>query len=123
MDTGYSRDYTRSPYGDYSSNESIYFPVKNRDRRYHPKEQVIGVEINGQFKAYPFSELARLSALTKQGKTMVDTIAGEKVRIQFNGEHRTGRVYDVSNQIIQSVIVYWFAWTAFHPETDVFVAR
>lgn len=130
VDTGHNRDYTSSPYGSYASNESIYFPIKNRDRRYHPKEQVIGVEVNGQFKAYPFSELARwsvstkLSVLKKQGKTVADTIAGKKVRIQFNGEHRTGRVYDdASNQIIPSVIVYWFAWTAFHPETDVFLAR
>ncbi len=36
-DTGYSRDYKRSPYGNYSSSGSLYFPVSNLDQTVHIK--------------------------------------------------------------------------------------
>jgi hypothetical protein len=34
------------------------FPTRHTDRRYHPKEWVLGVEVEGAYKAYPFSERA-----------------------------------------------------------------
>ena len=58
-DTGFRRDYGRSPYGDYDQNGDIYFPLSFRSSQYHPKERVIGLEINGNFKAYPFVELSQ----------------------------------------------------------------
>ena len=57
-DIGFRRDYGRSPYGDYDQNGDIYFPMSFRSSQYHPKERVIGIEINGNFKAYPFVELS-----------------------------------------------------------------
>jgi hypothetical protein len=37
-DTGYFRSYGRIPYGSYDENDSLYFPVKNQDLRFHKKE-------------------------------------------------------------------------------------
>ena len=54
-DTGHSRDYTRSPYGNYPANSSIMFPINFDDNRLHAKERVLGVIINGKAKAYRFT--------------------------------------------------------------------
>lgn len=113
---GSSRDYTRDPYAGYASDERLYFSVRSRSARYHPKERVIGVRIDRQFKAYPFVELAR------SGASVNDTLGGRKVRVEFDAAHRTGRIIDDAGREIPSVIAFWFAWYAFHPDTEVFVA-
>ena len=58
QNTGYQRDYSCSPYVGYVDSEQIMFDVSAIDHRFHPKEWVIGVEINGVTKAYPFSRLS-----------------------------------------------------------------
>lgn len=113
-ETGYSRDYSRNPYGGYQFSKSIYFPVSNKDARYHPKEMVIGLEVNGSFRAYPFIELLRVSA------DINERFAGEDVRVHFDAINRTGAVYDSKGDEIPTIISYWFAWIAFHPDTEVF---
>jgi hypothetical protein len=37
-DTGYLRTYSRTPYGSYESEEQLYFPVQNTDKKLHQKE-------------------------------------------------------------------------------------
>jgi hypothetical protein len=115
-DTGYRRDYGRSPYAGYSSSKALYFPLAGLDRRYHPKEQVIGVSLDGQHKAYPFVELARSSG------ELGDRFAGRRLRIQFDPVNRTGRILDGRGEEIPSTIAYWFAWQAFHPHSAVYTA-
>ncbi len=66
--TGYDRNYNLNPYPGYESSSDIYFSVSEKDDRFHPKETVIGLEINGKFKAYPFSELEK-----SEGKSFEDT--------------------------------------------------
>lgn len=112
--TGYRRDYSRDPYAGYENNGKIIFPVKRVDPRYHPKERVIGLEIDGRYKVYPFVELARTPAAVS------DTFAGRSIRIVFDAKHRTGRVVDADGNEIPSIIAYWFAWIAFHPDTEVY---
>ena len=116
-ETGFTRDYARDPYEAYAQNPAIMFPVKGRSARFHPKEQVIGVEVNGKFKAYPFVELSQ-----SRGE-VADTIGGKKVIVRFDPEHRSGAVYDPAGREIPSVIAFWFAWYAFHSNTEVFDAR
>lgn len=60
--TGFGRDYTKSPYASYLKSPQIMFPVTTVSRRYHPKEEVLGVEIGSQFKVYPFIELEKSPA-------------------------------------------------------------
>lgn len=113
--TGYSRPYTRSPYGDYHRSDTLYFPVAKQNRRYHPKETVIGIRLNGQYKAYPFIEL------DKSGKSIInDELAGEKIDIIFNRQHRSGYIVNQSGETIPTITSYWFAWYAFHPDTEVY---
>ncbi|NOR51305.1 MAG: DUF3179 domain-containing protein [Gammaproteobacteria bacterium] len=113
-DTGYRRDYSKNPYGDYGESEKIFFPVGTIDRRYHPKEQVIGLELDGKFKAYPFIELANSES------PLNDTLAGQKISVRFDAARRSGAVYDSVGREIPTVIAFWFAWSSFHPEGELF---
>ena len=49
---GFSQDYSNSPYGNYATSEALYFPVSTISHRYHPKEKVTGIELNGIYRAY-----------------------------------------------------------------------
>jgi len=115
--TGFRRDYTTNPYRNYQLDRNIWFPVTAQDDSYHPKELVIGIEINGQFKAYPFAELE------KAGSQITDNFAGENLRIYFNKQHQSGRIFDLDGNELPSVTTFWFAWYAFHPEGQVFKER
>lgn len=115
-DTGFTRDYSRDPYASYISDEGLYFPVKHRDPRYHPKERVLGIVVSGQYKAYAFQELAK----TKDKVT--DIIAGKKITIIFNAEHQTAQSFDDRGKELPGIIAFWFAWVAFHPDTAIFKA-
>lgn len=112
--TGYSRDYERDPYAGYESSEGVYFPVKRKDPRFHPKEEVFGLEVDGQFKAYP------VAALSGAGEEIRDRFAGQDLIIRYNPETRSARFFDLQQQEIPVIRAYWFAWYAFHPETRVF---
>ncbi len=114
QDTGFFRDYHRSPYAGYEKSRKLYFPVKFRAQGYHPKERVLGLEIDGRYKAYPFAELA------KSNGTLRDQVAGKDIEVRFDAEHQTAAAVDASGQELATVIAYWFAWYGFHPETDVY---
>ena len=115
--TGFKRDYSLNPYKNYRLDRNIWFPVENSSNHYHPKTLVLGIEIDGQAKAYPFPEL------TKAAKTFKDELAKQQITITFNRQHQTAAIYAEDNQELPSVITFWFAWYAFHPETLIFKAE
>ncbi len=115
-DTGYSRDYKRDPYAGYENSQGIYFPVSHRDPRFHPKERVLGLEVDGQFKAYPFAELSRTDGVIK------DNVNGKALVIYYNHNSHSARVTDAAGKPLPGITAFWFAWVAFHPETAVFKA-
>lgn len=114
-DTGFSRNYSTSPYQGYEKSARLYFPVANSSTRYHPKEVVIGLEYKGRFKAYPFVELAK-----NDKASITDDINGEQVTVRFDIEHRSGNIVDSQGREIPTFTSFWFAWAAFHPETAVY---
>jgi len=115
--TGYVRNYHHTPYAGYDDSESLYFPVKKRNRAYHPKEKIIGVEVNGSYKAYPFSELE------KAGNEIEDSFNGKKFRVLFDSEAEAARIVNEEGLEIPSFVSFWFAWAAFHKKTEVFTAK
>jgi len=118
QNTGYFRDYNRSPYGQYENSPLIYFPVEFRSQAFHPKERVLGIEIEGQFKAYPFAELAKL------GKSeLTDSFNNRVFKVRFDAQKRTGEIIDMTtNTPLPSVNAFWFAWYTFNPETEIYRA-
>ncbi|MCU7939493.1 MAG: DUF3179 domain-containing protein [gamma proteobacterium symbiont of Bathyaustriella thionipta] len=115
--TGFSRNYSRNPYGNYDKSQSLYFPVKQLNRDYHPKEYVMGLKLSGKTKVYPFAELSKVKSPYK------DTFSGNEVTIVFDTKNRTGKILDVSENEIPTVASFWFAWMAFYPESEVFKAE
>ena len=92
------------------------FPVTTVSRRYHPKEEVLGIEIGSQFKVYPFIELEKSSA------KFSETVNGLLIIIQYDSINRSASITDQKGKQLPSVSTFWFAWYAFHPETEVYVA-
>jgi len=115
-DTGFTRDYQRDPYAGYARSDRIMFPVSHMDNRYPPKEWVLGVEVNGHFKAYPFSELEPI------GIPFADTLNGKQFVVCWDPTHRSSTVIDPQGTPLPAIMAYWFAWSAFHPDTTVFTS-
>lgn len=116
-ETGFRRDYSRNPYQGYEGSRRIWFSVSGQDERLHPKAWVIGVEIEGAFKAYPFDELALTNG------EVSDTLGGEAITLHYDSAHRSAWVTDAQGKTIAAVTAYWFAWQAFHPDTALFTAN
>jgi len=112
-ETGFIRSYGRAPYGDYDTSRSVYFPVENEDLSLHPKEVVFGVEINSKYKAYKEEDLKKLGKI-EDNFNNVNLIAERS-----DAGIVTVRNKDTNEDIIP-VRSFWFAWFAFHPETELY---
>jgi len=118
-DTGYSRNYNRNPYAGYETSRGTYFAVNHRaPDNYHPKEIVLGLNIGGVYKAYPFVELEKLGKVR-----FADTLNGESLRFDWDSKNRHIKVFDSSGTEVVGTQGFWFAWFAFHPDTRVFKAQ
>jgi len=113
--TGLVRDYNRDPYLGYAQRADLMFPVQQTDSRFHPKEWVLGLEVNGMFKAYPFSELKKVQGAVHE------RVNGKRVRIVYNAHSQSASAMDGTGKPLPSVMAFWFAWYTFHPKTEVFV--
>lgn len=118
-DTGFRRNYDRNPYDGYEKSRDIYFKTSHKaPDYYHPKERVLGLESGGSFKAYPFIELS------KQGKAnFEDSFDGKQVIIKWDEKSQSGNIYAANGKMTPTIQSYWFAWFAFHPNTEVFKAN
>ena len=110
QDTGMSRQYGRDPYGNYYEDSFLIFPVENEDDRIHPKTQIIGVEINGSYKAYQRADVTSIE----------DTVGGVKITLKRLDDGRIIITDEDGNEIVKEEDM-WFAWYAFHPETTLYV--
>lgn len=116
-DTGFRRDYARSPYLDYERSNRLMFDVEARSRAYENKSLVLGVAIGDRYRAYPFEELE-----DHGGERIVDTFAGRELTVVRSPSADSAYVLDEEGRELPSVLAYWFAWYAFHPDTEVFQA-
>jgi hypothetical protein len=114
--TGSFRNYDRDPYAGYDESSELFFDIAHVDSRYHPKEWVIGLEIDGVTKAYPFRELRKVPS------PVDDQVNGQRVTVRYNAASRSASVVDEQGKPIPSVTAFWFAWYAFHPDTQVFTS-
>lgn len=107
--TGFSRDYDRYPYGSYESDSSLNFPLGNKDERLHLKENVWGVEVGES------SHAVTEAALKEAGKLTVK-VGSETVTYKYDDGNVT--VSTSAGEEIIPLRMFWFAWAAFHPDTD-----
>jgi hypothetical protein len=77
--TGHTRNYTRYPYGNYKTSNSLIFPVNNEDNRLHKKDRVLGVLVEGMAKAYPIEKFGMSTTVIHDSFMNEDlVIAGNK---------------------------------------------
>jgi len=114
--TGFPRDYNRKPYDGYTLTPTLYFPVQHSSDAIPVKKQVLGVEVDGKFKAYSFTDL------TKAGTSLLDSLNGVKYTIGFDSSNRSAKIIK-SSKPIKYVTSYWFAWYTFHPDTEVYSSK
>lgn len=112
-DTGYARDYFRDPYESYQKNNQLYFSVSGINKKLPLKQWVLGVILNDKAVAYPFSVLEKIPSPFR------DQIGKRKVFVYFDKEERSAWIESQDGEIIPSMQVYWFAWYAFYPNTEI----
>lgn len=160
--TGFNRDYTRYPYGEYENiDEPPFLPLRYDESR-QPKERIVGIEgPGGSFLAVPFLELDALGEVgvvnvevdgiplvvvwdragqsgTVFSRIPTDVVDGSQDPLTFTIQDgkvvdvETGSVWSLTGRADSgpfqgsllpihpaSMIGFWFAWSAFHPETEV----
>lgn len=109
-DTGVIRTYGVDPYGDYYTNENVSFGATFTDDRLHPKEFVLGVEVDGMFKAYPLESLPV--------GTTADVVEGKTVAIEKTEAHQVEMFIGTDREPLPYIGGFWFSWIAVHPETE-----
>ncbi|WP_108650566.1 DUF3179 domain-containing protein [Dongshaea marina] len=113
-DTGYNRDYSVDPYAGYYRLGSLMFPVGEVRTDLSAKTLVVGIQTQGVSKAYPV-ELFKTS-----DKLRRDHIKGREIHFELSQENEVISVKDQQGRLIPHIFSYWFAWQAFHPQTELY---
>ncbi len=109
----FERDYFKDPYAEYNKKPHLLFPIHHQDNRLKKKDWVAGIVIEGQARAYPFIRLPHQQVIE-------DEFAGQRLQIIYNGQAESIEIFDEENRLIPAVQAYWFAWSAFYPNTEVY---
>ena len=89
------------------------FPVEGGvDSTIQPKTVVYGVEIGGTTKAYP-EDILKVSGVID------DNIGGVDVEVDYNNSNIKVVRLDTSEEI-PATRLFWFAWIAFKPDTELY---
>ena len=137
------------------SKETGIYPAKNIDKRLSIKTNVIGIDVDGKHKAYPFSLFDNKRIVTdgfhgldlliyrnKESNIIMvydrhvdGHVIGFKgnTKSDFATDNVTKTTWDLVNGIgikgsmkgktlrqIDYIIVYWFVWSDYYPDTEVF---
>jgi hypothetical protein len=113
-ETGHRRLYGTWPYGDYAQSKRLLYPVEF-DRSYHPKTPTLGLRVpGGAARAYPADELIRA------GGRVEERFGGGRVVVGYDNE---AQYFEFTTpEGVEAIEGFWFAWSAFHPETSIFTA-
>ncbi len=78
VNTGFSRNYQRYPYGSYRTAEGLIFAVTVTDNRLPRKERVLGVIVNEMVKAYRFEDIAAEPIIIDEFQGQSYTVVGSR---------------------------------------------
>jgi len=120
-DTGFKRDYGVNPYQKYYESGVPVGGARQRARQLDPElppmERVLGIQLGGAKKAYPFSRLK------KQAASFEDDVAGHRIIVHFDRKSENAYATTSSGAHVPSMVSFWFAWVDFYPDTQVFNLR
>lgn len=113
FNTGYGRNYGINPYVRYFKQPGLMFPVSPTSRRLPAKSLVLGVWVGNKAVAYPLDVLAR------QSSPITQQIDGHRFTLHYDAASATARV-TTTDADVQWVYAFWFAWYAFHSQTEIY---
>jgi len=91
--------------------------VTLRDLRLHPKQLVVGINIDNRSKAWCIKHLKEKRVLNEKWHGMELTIHyqkdGDRVIIT---DRKSGKT-------VPHTRLYWFTWAAFQPDTDLYRSK
>ncbi len=109
-ETGYSRSYDVSPYGDYDTNDKIYFPISINDTRLPAKEIMYIVNVYDHSVAFKRNNLS-------ESETATVSVGDKKITAQIiNGEIE---VKNNEGKIIPGYTAMWFSWAIHHQKDGI----
>ena len=76
---------------------------------------MLGLEINGARRAYPFPELARASRVVE------DQLGGSAIHVLYEPSAPTAHAEDESGNTLPSLTLYWGVWLDFYPDTGLWI--
>ena len=116
LDTGHRRNYAINSYQGYQQSDTIMFPVPINRKEQPLKSWVIGIRMGDTYKAYP------LENLSKTDKSVLsDTIGDTPIKLYYDPtDHTVQVVNEITKATIPHVKLYWFAWQAFYPDTEIY---
>ncbi|WP_233578694.1 DUF3179 domain-containing protein [Tautonia sociabilis] len=116
--TGHPRDYRADPYRGYLDRPGLMFPARPTSDLLPEKAKVLGVWSDGAAKAYPLAAFA-----DRREPTLVkDEVAGRKLTLRYDPRSESLRVVE-ADEGLRWMYSLWFAWYAFHPETEIAMIR
>ncbi|MCH8839786.1 MAG: DUF3179 domain-containing protein, partial [Planctomycetes bacterium] len=117
-ETGHPRKYDGRAYQSYFSSPELMFPVEPLDDRLPLKTPVLGVIGESSQRAYALPRFARLKG-GQFDDDFEDDIDGQRITLHYDPEHKALRVVEAAEGI-EWMYSFWFAWSAFYPETDIY---
>ena len=109
--------YTSIPYGGDLNDIDPIFPVNHKDDRLDENAFILGVEVDGNVKAY------HVDAIEALGEAH-DTVGDTMIIARFEEEEGAVRIYTISEDDsetrLQAIPSFWFSWVAVHPETELY---
>ncbi len=113
QDTGFDRDYSYYPYGNYEQSEDVFFPTQNESKLLPQKEIVYGINIDGIYKAYKESDLVLLKAFE-------DVVNGDTIKVVYSESGEVSFTNTDTQQELLYLRGFWFAWVSFYPDTLIY---
>ncbi len=108
--TGFSRDYSRYPYGTYRSNNGLLlFPITKEDPRLNRKDIIFGLTLNNIERAYPFKLMGERAVLN-------DDVGGAKIVVLYSKEAKLAVAFyrEVDGQILNFELQDVFGFCSHH---------
>lgn len=116
--TGHKRPYARGAYHHYFTHDDLKFPVDHADDRLPKKAPVIGVAVGDVARAYPLSVVHAAPDGVLRDKLVEGEGDGTVVlRSTDDGKGVAIESIPEGGRVIHT---FWFAWSAFHKDTEIF---
>ena len=108
-DTGYSRNYSSNPYGNYDQSDRLIFPVSNTNEEFPTKEIMYVIRVKDQSVVIPQLQL-------KEGQTISKTITGSNLTAtKTNGEITA----TIDGVVTPGYFEMWFSWATQHKDNGI----